>query len=106
MIETSNDLRGMKYYKEFVLVDVRKDKSEKLGYRGDTFRIDISNDIKIVEQEFLGRYIEEKSKKHFVFMLTNFNFEALELSDPDELSFCKKFLETLISFSFPLLGLL
>lgn len=49
MIETSNDLRGMKYYKEFVLVDVRKDKSEKLGYRGDTFRIDISNDIKIVE---------------------------------------------------------
>lgn len=39
----------MKYYKEFVLVDLRKDKGEKLGYRGDIFQIDITSDIKMVE---------------------------------------------------------
>lgn len=102
----SDDIRQLKYEKEFVIVDVRRGKEVPIHFKGPVFQIDIENDIEAIEEKFLKKYMEEKGKKHFIFILSHFSFEDIENCDGRELDICKDMLTILISMSFPFLSIL
>ena len=55
-------------------MDVRRVKEVKIQFKGPVFEIDIENDIETIEEKFLKKYMEEKGKKHFIFILSQFSF--------------------------------
>ena len=81
LFRSVNDIKEMNYEKEFVIVDVRRKQIMPLKFNGIVFSIDIEEEIEEIEEKFLSKFMEEKGKKHFLFILTVFSFEDIENCD-------------------------
>ena len=67
----------MDYLNEYVIVDIRKNKKNSLPYHGEVFSVDISEHALEIESKFIAEFMEDKFKKHFVFVMSKFSFEDL-----------------------------
>ena len=66
----------MDYNIEFIIVDVRHDKSIKLQQvEGiQIYSIDTTDLIESIEAHFNDAFIESRGKEHFLFLLNTFSF--------------------------------
>ena len=104
----SNDIRQMEHVIDFVVLDVRGDKSIELPpIEGITlYPVDITEPITATEQRFNEVFLESRGHQHFLFLLNDFSFHELEPQQTAELAYCKQLIAILNSYSYNYLAML